>query len=141
MLLRAQLVGAWIAGANNGTLLTTKHDPNAATPPKVSFRSVVSQEVSGTLKAFVAGGDYTINQYQDKNFLSGAGFFEVVPTTASGLNLQSLGILSSSMAPPTDADRLVFVSGSNQGWHVHAEHHSAIARMKSDGRLTLLGSL
>ncbi len=141
MVTRTQLTSDWILAANSGTLLTTKHDPNAAAPANVSFRSVVTQEVSGSLKAFVAANHFAVNHYEDSRYRSGAGFFEVIPDASSGLDVGNLGILSGSTAPRIVADRLVFVSGSNAGWHVYAENQSTIAAFQANGRLKLIGAL
>ncbi|MDQ3034268.1 MAG: hypothetical protein M3Y87_17810 [Myxococcota bacterium] len=42
--------------ANDGTLLTPKHDPNG--PMLATYRSVLTPEMSSSLEAFIASGRY-----------------------------------------------------------------------------------
>lgn len=123
------LIRGWSDAATSGSLLTAKHDPNGVVAPATSYRSVLTCPMSASLETFVQSGQYTIKQYDDQQYPKGAGYFEVVPDPPSGFNVVGSGVPSGSMAPSGSLDRLVFVSGSNQGWHVYAESASDIAAM------------
>ncbi len=131
----------WSKAATSGSLLTPKHDPNGVSVPVKSYRSVLTVEMSASLEAFVLSGEYTITHYEDTKYPGGAGYFEVAPAPASGFSVVGSGIPSGSIEPSGSLDRLVFVSGSNLGWHVHAESASDVAKMVAAGRLRLSGSL
>ena len=97
--------------------------------------------MSASLESFISSGDYDIKRYDDARYPNGAGFFEVTPRQTSGVNVVGSGLPSGSMQPTGSLDRLVVVSGSNQGWHVYAESAADVSGMVSSGRLTLSGSL
>ncbi|MBN8616506.1 MAG: hypothetical protein J0L92_38330 [Deltaproteobacteria bacterium] len=138
---REELIRSWSDAATSGSLLTAKHDPNGVVAPAASYRSVLTHQMSASLESFVQSGRYVIRQYHDSQYPKGAGYFEVAPDPASGFSVVGSGVPSGSMAPTGSLDRLVFVSGSNQGWHVYAESTSDIAAMVAAGRLRLSGSL
>jgi hypothetical protein len=138
---RHELVKSWLEAAASGTLLTRKHDPNGLAGPVGSYRTVLTPQMSASLDAFIKAGEYDIQQYSDAKYPSGAGFFEVVPRLASGFSVVGSGIASGSAQPSGSLDRLVFVSGSHQGWHVYAESAPDVAAKVTSGRLHLSGSL
>jgi hypothetical protein len=138
---RDDLVKSWLTAAASGTLLTQKHDPNGVTGPVGSYRTVLTPQMSASLDSFIKGGEYEIRRYSDADYPHGAGFFEVIPKPVSGFSVVGSGIASGSVQPGGSLDRLVFVSGSQQGWHVYADSAPDVAAKINAGRLHLSGSL
>jgi hypothetical protein len=141
MITRAQLESEWSNAATSGTLLTTKHDPNGIDTPLASYRTVLTPQLSASLEAFVKSGQYSINHYKDQRYPSGPGLFEVIPNSSAGFSVVGSGVPSGSLHPSGSLDRLVFVSGSNQGWHVYADSTQEIATKVASGRLQMSRSL
>ena len=135
---RTALILQWKKDAESGSLLTPKHDPNSHTFDWVPYRSVLTQHMSGSLKEFIYSGDYSIKLYSDSLYPNGAGYFEVIPNPSSGSSLVGFQLPSGSITPTANYDRLIFVSGSLQGWHVYAESSQQISSSLASGRLTLL---
>jgi len=141
MATRAELEAEWSSAATSGTLLTAKHDPNGLGTAWASYRTVLTPQVSASLEAFVKSGQYSVNHYLDQRYPSGPGLFEVVPSPTAGFSVVGSGVPSGSLHPTGSLDRLIFVSGSNQGWHVYADSSQEIATKVTSGRLQMSGSL
>jgi hypothetical protein len=94
--------------------------------------------MSASLEAFVTGGLYAVNRYTDRNHPHGPGYFEVIPSPRSGFDVVGSTIPSGSVSPSGSLDRLVFVSGSAQSWHVFAESREEIEAQVAAGRFTLV---
>jgi len=97
--------------------------------------------MSGSLKEFIDSGNYTINVYSDASHPSGAGLYEVIPNSQSQFSAVGAGVPSGSITPSGSLDRLVFVSGSVQGWHVYAESAQYLSGSVATGRLFLLETI
>lgn len=138
---RSELTGSWIEAARSGSLLTPKHDPNNLSISFGSYRTILSAQMSASLEAFIGSGEYDITRYADSRYPTGAGLFEVAPRSGSGFSIVGSGMQSGSLTPTGTLDRLVFVSGSKQGWHVYAESSGQLSSSVSSGRLTRSGSL
>lgn len=141
MYTRVDVIGFWSEAAVSGTLQTAKHDPNGNWNGSASYRTVLTQEVSASLEGLVTSGQYSITRYTDRNHAGGAGYFEVVLDPSCGFDVVGSGIPSDSSARSGELDRLVFVSGSKQGWHVFAESEAGVKQLITNGRLQLSGSL
>jgi hypothetical protein len=138
---RRSIVSKWKEAAESGSLLTPRHDPNNLTFVWSSYRSILTQQMSGSLKQFIDSGNYTIKVYSDANYPGGAGLFEVIPDPASGFSVVGSGVPSGSITPSGSLDRLIFVSGIVQGWHVYAESSQQIYSSIAAGRLSLQETL
>ena len=135
----SDLRNQWKEAAESGSLLTPKHDPNNRTFTEI--RSVLTQEMSGSLKEFIGSPDYSVKHYKDNNHLSGPGYFEVIPNPNSEFDVLGSGIYPMSPQLNTPQDRLIVVSGSNQGWHVFTEQSTEIEKKVNSGRLILIDTL
>jgi hypothetical protein len=138
---RNALTGSWVEAAQSGSLLTAKHDPNNLSITFASYRTVLDHAVSASLESFISSGAYDITKYEDARYPNGAGYFEVTPKQGSGFTVVGSAVPSGSVTPTGSLDRLVFVSGSNLGWHVYAENSAQISSSVASGRLTLSGSI
>ena len=83
--------------------------------------------------------DYDVSRYHDAVY-SGPGFFEITPRASSGFTVVGSGVPAGMTYPTGSCNRLIVVSGSQQGWHVFAADSGAIASDVASGRLTLSGS-
>lgn len=126
---------AMLVAYYNGTLLTPKHDPNTITTPYDKFRSVVSHEVSSSMETLLVTEQFDVIRYEDKDHLTGAGYYEVIIYPSMGITASGFGVPSGSITYSGVLDRLAFFSGSNQGWHVISETSSNIQNDIATGRL------
>jgi hypothetical protein len=51
-----------ITAANNGTLLTPKHDPYNLSTTYNSFRTVLSHDLADNLEVFISSGNFFISK-------------------------------------------------------------------------------
>ena len=135
---REDFTSQWINAAESGTLLTAKHDPNNLHITWEKYRSVLNHVMSGNLLEFLQSDNYAINRYQDTKYPNGSGYFELIPSPSSGFSVVGSGVSSGSITPSGSLDRLIIVSGTEQGWHVYSESSEIISGSNVSGRLTLL---
>jgi len=132
---KSALVKAFTGALDAGTFLTPKHDPNGGVV-YARFRTVLSQEVSGSLDTMIRNGEFEADEYEDSNKRP---YYTVTPYQA----YSSLGshIPSGSLAVTGSYDTLVVVSGSMQGWHVFAEDARTISTRRTSGDLRYIGKV
>ncbi|MDO9576799.1 MAG: hypothetical protein Q7J16_02855 [Candidatus Cloacimonadales bacterium] len=94
--------------------------------------SVLSTHMSSSLQTFIESEKYSIIHYYNSKYSN--DYYEVIPESTS-FSITGLGIQSGSLIPSGFQDRLVFVSGSLQGWHVLAENSNRISSSFSYGSL------
>ena len=133
---KEEIVSEWGAALDSGSFLAPKHDAASLSITFAKFRTVLTPEASSSLVSFIKSGSYSIRQYMDNNYKSGAGIFEIIPSGASPFKVAGSGVQSGSLTPSGSYDRLVVVSGSQQGWHVYAEDSSRITGSAGTGRWT-----
>jgi len=136
LMTKPQIVSEWTKALDSGTFLAPKHDPASLSITFASFRTVLTPEASSSLASFIKSGDYSVRQYEDSKFPNGPGIFEIVPSGSSPFKVAGSGVASGSLTPSGSYDRLVVVSGSNQGWHTYAEDSSRITGSAGSGRWT-----
>jgi len=132
---RSELIATWVKSADDDTLLTSKHDPNTLYYFPEQTRSVVSYEVSSSLKEFIHSEDYEIEVYHDVKHPGEGGYFILKP--GSTFRFKSLGhsIAVGSFSLHGSKDRLLIVSGSEQGWHIAAEDYENVKRREREKTL------
>jgi hypothetical protein len=107
-----QLTLAWADTATSGSLLTLKHDihgPARGEP----IRSVLSGPLSASLETFINSRDYTIEEYYNNKYNN--HYYVVLPGPTQPFSPAGYEVLSGSQATGSALDRIVIVSGSNQG--------------------------
>ena len=135
---KEELRSEWLTAIDNRTFLIEKHDPNSLENTSDRYKTVVTHEVSASLKDFIKSDDYSVQQYYDRNFNS--NYFEIVPTSGS-FTVTGGEVLPFNDFTGSHCDRLVVVSGSSVGWHVYAEDSNEIRNKVINGRLEFSGSL
>jgi len=120
---KSDLIIAWGNAIDSDTFLAPKHDPNNLSVALDKFRTVLSHEASSSLETFIRSGDYTVREFEDKNY---SKLYEIIPSENSPFLIAGSGIQSGSIIPSDSRDRLVIVSGSKQGWR-GAEDSSIIS--------------
>lgn len=135
---KEELKNEWLIAIDNRTFLNAKHDPNNLDDTSDKYRSVVTFEVSASLKSYINSNDYSIQQYYDRNFRS--NYFEIVPNSGS-FEVTGGEVLPFNDFTGSHFDRLVVVLGPVQGWHLYAEDSNEIRNKVINGRLVFSGSL
>jgi hypothetical protein len=123
-----------IAAAKGGSLVTGKHDPSRASVPEPTFRTVLTPAASSSLMSELSAGNVVVTEYQSAKYPNPQ---YVVELTSAGVSPVGLGIPSGSAIPTSQCDRLVFVSGSQQGWHVYADDQARLNNQVASGSLSV----
>jgi hypothetical protein len=130
------------AAANNGTLLTAKHDPDNLGTTYADYRSVLSFELSKGLEGFISSGQFKIVEYENSVYPTSPTYLEIEPSANSSFSVPASGVPGNSPMATKALDRIVAVSGHNQGWHVFGESSVVIQQKITAGELvngTVLG--
>jgi hypothetical protein len=127
--------------AGQGTLLTPKHDPNNLGTTYQDYRSVLTAELVRNLNGFIAAGSYTVTEYHNNNFPNSPYYMVIEPDPSSGFQIPASGVAAHSPNPTAPLDRLVAVSGTQQGWHLMGEDHGTIIGKEQNSELTRIGIL
>lgn len=122
-----------ITAANNGTLLTPKHDPYNLSTTYNSFRTVLSHDLADNLQLFISSGNFTVRQFENKKTPNSPLYFEISPGANSGFSVPASGVTSNSIFATTTVDKIIAVSGQSQGWHLFGEDSSVIQTKENNG--------
>jgi hypothetical protein len=129
------------AEAKSGTLMTAKHDPKSLGTIYAKYRTVLSHEVAEDLEEFIISGEFTVKEYENLKFPASSLYFVIQPTGNTTYSIPASGVPANSPFATSAVDRLVAVSGSNQGWHLFGESNSVIQQKLSAGDLKFKGDL
>jgi hypothetical protein len=121
--------------ALNGTLLTPKHDPYNLGTTFSSYRTVIAYDLADKLQNFISSAQYFVDEYENQRLPNSPLYFEITPKPESGFDIPASGVTACSIFATSVVDRIVAVSGINQGWHVFGEDSSVILRKTSQGDL------
>lgn len=135
---RNELIDYWKDAIDNGTFLTSKHDPNSVGTPHPRYRTVTVKD-SAELKTFLEGGDFKVRQFQNNNPNHTDGYYQVIPNDSS--MVAGSGVQPHSPTCSHPCDSFVAVSGVNQGWHLFAEESANIQQKETNGDLTFITEL
>jgi hypothetical protein len=127
--------------ANNGTLLTPKHDPNNLATTYNSNRTVLSHDLANNLETFISSGNYTVRQFENTKVPNSPLYFEITPNQNSGFNVPASGVTATSTFATSIVDKIVAVSGQTQGWHLFGEDSSVIQTKENNGDLIFKNNL
>ena len=119
---------------NEGTLLTSKHDPYNLGIIFPNYRTVVSYDVAAKLLEFIDIGIDRVFSYTNNRHPKSPAYFEIVPTHQ--FYIPSSGVTSYSPHATLALDRIVVVSGRVQGWHIFGESSLNIIQQLTNGDLT-----
>ena len=136
----SDLITIWTGAMDSGSFLIAKHDPASLTASYKDYRSVLTPQMSSSLKTFVMSGQYELVEYENNNPRHTKPYFSIRPLTSS-FSVIGSGVPPRSNVPSNSLDRLVIVSGSTIGWHCFAEDSNDIATKESVGALTRVGVL
>ncbi|MBP7506685.1 MAG: hypothetical protein KA807_02585 [Prolixibacteraceae bacterium] len=117
----------------NGTLITSKHDPDKANTIFSSFRTVVSKQVADNLIHFINEEKYSIKEYHNTNYPLSPLYYTITPYLDSQYSIASSGITGNY--PTSALDTLVIVSGGTAGIHMYGNSSSDIQNKVSSGKL------
>jgi hypothetical protein len=131
---RDRLVGYWSGAAAANTLLTPKHHPTGLSTTYEGFKSVLTPDLAQNLEGFIGSGNYSIAHFQNTGFPSTPDYFVIGPKDGA-FTVPGSGVYGNSSLVLWPCDRLVVVSGFNQGWHIYAELSSNIKLAQENGTL------
>jgi hypothetical protein len=130
---RPLLVGYWQQAIVDNTFVTYKHHPTGVATLHAA-RSVLTQDMVANLSGFFGSGQYSVAHYTNTAFPITPDYFVVVPKDNT-FSVPGSGILPASPQVLWPCDRLVIVSGQQQGWHIYAELSSNIKLAQAIGIL------
>jgi hypothetical protein len=125
-----------IEAANNGTLMTPKHDPNnLGTTVFSSYRTVLSHDLAANLLSFINSGNYTVIEFENKKLPNSPLYFEITPNQDSGFAIPASGVTANSTFASTVVDKIIAVSGNTYGWHLFGEDGFIVQHKLNNGDL------
>lgn len=133
-----EIINQWTASIENGTFLAEKHDPNYLSTTHTTYKTVLTPEMSSSLETFIKSGNYSIDVYKDNNFTSP---HYVIQSSDPVYKRIGNEVLAGSMQTGSSCDKLVIVSGSNQGWHIFPKDSSKFQQEIQSGRFVFSSSL
>ena len=134
-----ELIALWTASMASGNFLLTKHDPASLATTYEDFRSVLTPQMSSSLKTFIASGQFEVTEYDNNNPRHTRPYFAIRPLISS-FSVVGSGVPSGSNVPSDSLDRLVIVSGSRIGWHCYAEDSTRIGAQVAGGSLSFVST-
>jgi hypothetical protein len=127
--------------AENGSLMTPKHDPANLSTTYACYRTVLTYKLAPNLEAFIKSGQYSVNEYENTLSPNTPLYFEIIPDPESGFSVTSSGVTANSIFGSSVLDRLIAVSGRTQGWHVFGEDSYVLSQKIRNGDLIHKGKL
>ncbi len=130
-----------LTAAQNGTLLTPKHDPYNLSTTYNCFRTVLSHDLADNLEKFISSGNFTVRQFENIRYPNSPLYFEITPLANSGFSVPASGVTSNSIFATTTLDKIIAVSGQSQGWHLFGENSSVIQTKENNGDILFKNNL
>ena len=130
-----ELKNSVLQANQNGTLITSKHDPQNLSNTYNSFRTVVSHEVADKIDDLIRSGEFLATLYDNNRFPNSPFYCVIEPLPGSLFTVPASGITANSAIPTSVLDRLVLVSGGTVGLHIFGEQNSSIEAEKQAGNL------
>ena len=129
-----EYAATWAKLAKERKLLTSKHDPADLANPQSRDRTVIAGELAPILTKFFTSMEFELTHYENPQYPATPDYFEIRPTN-SEFSVPASGVLANSTTPTTKCDRLIIVSGSQQGYHIYGESSAEIQRRLGAGTL------
>lgn len=123
------------SAAENGTLMTPKHDPFNLSTTYASYRTVLTHELAPNLESFIKSGQFSVNEYENTLSPNTPLYFEIIPSAESGFSIPASGVTANSMFGSSVVDRLIVVSGKTTGWHIFGEDNHVLNTKIRNGDL------
>ncbi|MBY0481403.1 MAG: hypothetical protein K2Q21_08615 [Chitinophagaceae bacterium] len=111
----------WKDAAISGSLLTDKHDPNSASTQSCSYKTVLSNQISGSLEQLIVNKEFEKVEHFRYSQQPNKEFYLVQP---KNFDVTGFARHTGSLIDAESCDRLRIYSGSVQGWHTCAETSS-----------------
>jgi hypothetical protein len=128
------LQAMWLQACKDGTLLTPRHDPTGLAVPWNSYRTVLTSELAQNLEGFINSGEFKATYYHNNNEPATPDYYAIELTTPN-YSITASGVPKLARTPDAPKDRLIFVSGQNQGWHCFGENDLRIQQNITAGIL------
>lgn len=138
---KEELIKALKKASADGTLVTPKHDPENLSTTYPFYRTVLTHDLANNLDTFIESGDYIAREYRNNSYPTSPIYIEIEPSQGSGFSVTASGVAPNSPMTSHAVDRLVVVSGTNQGWHVFGEDSSIVKAKENYGEIICLWDL
>jgi hypothetical protein len=138
MLDRQSLITELKNASNSGSLLTLKHDPNSGVTWK-RFRTVLTQQASGSLQNLIESEQYDFEAYYNNQHQKYS--YKLIPYESSSFTTVGLGIPSGSLETTGSFDTFLIASGSTDGWHIYSEDSAKMQSQLSGNTIEFKGKL
>lgn len=136
-----ELITTLLDASKNGSLLTPKHDPNNLSTTYPNYRTVLSHELADNLDGFISSGGFEAKEYQNNAYPDSPIYIVITPSHESGFSVTASGVAPNSPFTSYAVDKLVVVSGTNQGWHVFGEDGRVIGNKIHSDEISYLGDI
>ncbi len=137
---KTELQDHLLSAALNSTLMTPKHDPANLTSSFKPFRTALAGGLADNLTNFISGGHYNVSFYENTKYSQSPSVWVLEPTDPA-FSVVASGVLPNLLCANITLDRLVVVSGQQQGMHMYGEHSSNIASKAAAGTWVFKGVL
>lgn len=125
------IINDLVKAANDGTLMTPKHDPKYLGTIFNSYRTVLSHELSKNLLEFLNSKNFTVIEYYNVKQPKSPKYIVITPLPNKGFDIPASGVTACSPIPTEALNCLIAVSGQTKGWHIFGEN-SMNVKLKID---------
>lgn len=126
--------------AAKGTLIIGDHAFSGLALPRPRRRTVFTKDVDENLVGIIDSGRFDALLYSNPEHAATPDYVEVKPWDPEFLVTAS-GFPKLSSVPDSPKDRIIFYSGSQQGWHCCGEESARIQARVAAGTLHPIGPL
>jgi len=127
--------------AEDGILMTQKHNPGNLSTSYKSYRTVLSFELASKLNEFIKSGCFDVKYYEDKGAGSSKDYYEIIISSNSTFTVPASGVAPLSPIATSQCDRLVAIIGFKTGWHLFGEESIEIENKVKKGELIFVEEL
>jgi hypothetical protein len=138
MLDRQSLIGQLKIASDLGSLLTPKHDPNSGLTYG-NFRTVLTQQASGSLQQLIDSEQYDFEAYYNNQHRKYS--YKLIPHDSGSYTTVGLGIQSGSLETRGSFDTFLIASGSSDGWHIYSEDSIKMQSQLADNKIEFKAKL
>jgi hypothetical protein len=128
-----QLKQLLLEAAENGTLMTPKHDPDKLGEIFCNYRSVLSDSLAENLLSFINSEDYSAAAYHNNNSPQSPLYLTITPNPQGNFSVPASGVTGHT--PTESLDTLIVVSGKTQGLHMFGSSYDEILASEMSGML------
>ncbi len=138
MLDRQSLITELKNASKSGSLLTPKHDPNSGMT-YAKFRTVLTQQASGSLQQLIESEQYDLEAYYNNQHQKYS--YKLIPNDSGSYTTVGLGIPSGSLETIGLFDTFLIAPSNSNGWHIYSEDSAKMQSQLSGNVIEFKGTL